>query len=333
MAEFISTFITGFQDVVAKNLAENLSGCKILGIFDGLVHYSYSGDSRNLGKIVYLSNTFFVLKTVRGKGAGIPALVAAVASEKKYYLINKGTFRVRFMQENQFVRVDKSLARRAEETVLANSRLRIDRVSPDTEIWYSVRREGFAFCGQLIFRREFTEKNLSKGELRPEIASLLCCFADINADDVIYDPFCGFGSIPVQIAKGFRFKRLLASDIDSAKVELVSSKKPLAANACAEIFVQDALCMERVDSKSVDAIITDPPWGFYEDIGDMNVFYGRMFASFARILKSGGKAVILSARTQELEKSAASEGFVIERSLRTLVNGKKASVYLCRYIG
>ncbi len=335
MAEFISSFITGFQDIVSSNLPSQLKGCKILGIYDGLVHYSYSGNSRDLEKIIYFNNTFFVLKFMKGKGVTFPAMVGAVSSEKKYYLINKGTFRVRFVQENQFAKVDKNLVRKAEEAVLNNSKLKIDRVSPETEIWYSIRREGFGFCGQLISKREFTEKNLNKGELRPEIAYLICAFANLggNGEEVVADPFCGYGAIPVQLAKKFRFKKLYASDIDLEKIAMVSQKKQLSGNEKIEVFVQDALSAERFEDKSIDVVITDPPWGYYEDIGDIGLFYAKMFECLKRILKADGKAVILSARKEEIEKAASDAGFSAENSLHTLVNGKKASLYLYKYIG
>ncbi|MBR1638581.1 MAG: methyltransferase [Treponema sp.] len=335
MAEFISTFITGFQNVVSRNLPLQLKGCKILGIYDGLVHYSYSGNSRDLEKIIYFNNTFFVLKVNKGKGLSFPAMVNALASEKKYFLINKGTFRVRFIQENQFAKVDKSLVRKAEDIVLNNSKLKIDRLSPETEIWFSIRREGFAFCGQLISKREFTEKNLNKGELRPEIAYLICAFAGLSGsgEELISEPFCGYGSIPVQLAKKFRFKKLYASDIDGQKIQMVAAKKQLSGRDDIEVFEQDALLLDHFEDKFLDVIITDPPWGFYEDIGDINLFYQKMFSSFKRVLKEDGKAVILSARKEEIEKAASAAGFSAEDSLHTLVNGKKASLYLYRYIG
>ena len=74
-------------------------------------------------------------------------------------------------------------------------------------------------------------------------------------------------------------------------------------------------------------IISDPPWGFYEDIGDINDFYTKMFKSFSRILKDDGRMIILSARKEELEQTAGRAGFKIKNSLHTLVNGKKAALY------
>ena len=327
MAEFISSFITGFQHVVEKNLPQILAGVKILHVFDGLVHYQYAGDSHNLDKIIYFNNTFFVLKTMKGKGLNFPSLVGAVSSEKKYYLINKGTFRVRFQNENQFVKVDKNISKKAEETVLHNSKLHLDRLSPTTEIWYSIRREGFAFCGQLISKREFTEKNLNKGELRPEIAYLICCYADLKQDDVVAEPFCGYGSIPVQLIKKFRFQKLFASDIDKEKISINMQKKQLKDNPQIELSVNDAFVLPQIIDRSVDVVITDPPWGYFEQIDDIGEFYKKMFTSFKRILKENGRMIILSARKDEIEKTALEMNVQILSSLHTLVNGKKASLY------
>ena len=327
MAEFISSFITGFQHVVEKNLPQILAGVKILHVYDGLIHYQYAGDSHNLDKIIYFNNTFFVLKTMKGKGLNFPSLVGAVSSEKKFYLINKGTFRVRFQNENQFVKVDKNISKKAEETVLHNSKLHLDRLSPTTEIWYSIRREGFAFCGQLISKREFTEKNLNKGELRPEIAYLICCYADLNQDDVVAEPFCGYGSIPVQLIKKFRFQKLFASDIDKEKISINMQKKQLKDNPQIELSVNDAFVLPQIIDRSVDVVITDPPWGYFEQIDDIGEFYKKMFTSFKRILKENGRMIILSARKDEIEKAALEMNVQILSSLHTLVNGKKASLY------
>ena len=330
MAEFVSSFITGFQDVVERDLRARFPSIKIINIFDGLVHYKLDGDSHMLEKIIYFNNTFFVLKTMKGKQLNFPSLVGAVCSSKNYFLVNKGSFRIRFVQENQFAKVDKSLTRRAEEYVAANSKLKLDRLSPTNEVWFSIRREGFAFCGELITKREFTEKNLNKGELRPEIAYLICCFADVRPEDTVLEPFCGYGSIPVQLAKKFRFKKLFVSDADEAKVSMTAARKQLASapQGLIDCRTADALALKHIEDKSISLVITDPPWGFYEDIGDISAFYKKMLKSFARVLAPGGRAVALSARKEELEHCAAEGGFEIKDSVHTLVNGKKAGVYL-----
>ena len=333
MAEFVSSFITGFQDVVSADLPKRLPGVKILNCYDGLIHYKYDGDSRELEKIIYFNNTFFVLKTMKWKGLNFPSLVGALCSGKNYFLVNKGSFRVRFQQENQFAKVDKNLTRRVEEYVVRNSRLTLDRLSPTNEIWFSIRREGFAFCGELISKREFTEKNLNKGELRPEIAYLMCCFAKLPNDAVVLEPFCGYGAIPVQLAKRFSCQKIYVSDIDEEKVKALQEKKalrqaqgprmPQTEICCADVFE-----LSHIQDNSIDAIVTDPPWGLWENIPDIEDFYNKMFVSFKRVLKEQGRMTILTARTVEFENAVRNAGLSIHDSLHTLVNGKKASLYV-----
>ncbi len=327
MAEFISTFITGFQSVVQNDLTSRFSKLKILNLLDGLVHYRFDGDSRELEKVIYFNNTYFVLKTMKGKSLSFPSLVGAVCSSKNYFLVNKGSFRVRFQNENQFAKVDKNLTRRAEEYVLSNSKLKLDRLSPTNEVWFSIRREGFAFCGELISKREFTEKNLNKGELRPEFAYLMGSFADLNEDCVVCDPFCGYGSIPVQIASKFRYSELYAGDIDEEKIDMVKSKKMLQKENV-HVAVEDAMILSSIKDKSIDVFITDPPWGYYEEIPDIRKFYDDMLDSFRRKMKTGGKIILLTARKQEFESATAEKGFELIKKIDTLVNGKKAAVYL-----
>ena len=335
MAEFISSFITGFQNIVSQDLPRRLPGVKILNCYDGLIHYRFDGDSHQLERIIYFNNTFFVLKTMKGKGLNFPSLIGSVCSSKNYFLVNKGSFRVRFQQENQFAKVDKNLTRRAEEYILANSKLKLDRLSPTNEIWFSIRREGFAFCGELISKREFTEKNLNKGELRPEIAYLMCCYAEIHPEDVVLEPFCGYGSIPIQLSKRFPCQKLYASDIDGDKVkalriavpEHVEGQGPQTTIQQADVFE-----LNYIPDNSIDKIVTDPPWGLWENIPDIKAFYKKMFQSFKRVLKPQGKMIILSARTQEFQEAAKESGAEIEKSLHTLVNGKKATLYYTYFV-
>ena len=89
----------------------------------------------------------------------------------------------------------------------------------------------------------------------------------------------------------------------------------------------DAFSLNHIEDKSISLVITDPPWGYYEEIGDIKEFYQKMFLSFNRILSDSGRMVILSARKDELEAAVSESDFKIKNSLHTLVNGKKAGLY------
>ena len=52
-----------------------------------------------------------------------------------------------------------------------------------------------------------------------------------------------------------------------------------------------------------------------------------MFVSFKRVLKQDGRMTILTARTNEFESAVKQSKLTIQKSLHTLVNGKKATLY------
>jgi len=311
MAEYISSFTTGFGEIAARVLPSLLSKARVLHIYDGLIHYTFPGNPSAINSIPLFNNSWFLLRFFEGKNLSFHRMIS---EDKSRYPIQEGTFRVRFSQGNQFVKVDKQISLRAENAVIKSSRLKLDRLNPTTELWYVIRDEGFGFYGQLLQKRAATEKNLHPGELRPEFAYLMCLCGKPTPTSVILDPFAGYGAIPAQIVKHFAFGKLYANDIDPGK---------------AQPICEDALHLASIADTSVDIIITDPPWGYYEEIGDIAVFYKAMLREFGRVLKEGGRAVVLSARKEEFTRAAGQSGaFEIEQAIHTLVNGKKAGVYV-----
>ncbi len=97
-----------------------------------------------------------------------------------------------------------------------------------------------------------------------------------------------------------------------------------------EVRKQDFLNSDLAD-KSIDKIITDPPWGDYEHIFDLEEFYTKMLAEFERILSSQGKFVILSGAKEVIDnllQTKFAKIFSIEQRYYILVSGKKAGVWV-----
>ena len=325
MPEYISSFTTGFGEIAAGALPRLLPGAETLGVYDGLIYYAYPGNPKNINQVPCFNNSYCVLQLFQGKS--FQRMVNEIASTSLRYPVPEGTFRVRFIRGNQFAGVDRQLSLRAEAAVMKTSRLRLDRLNPTTELWYVVRDEGFGFYGQLLRKREATEKTLHPGELRPEFAYLMCQCGNPTAQCVILDPFAGYGSIPAQLLGHFAFGKLHVSDSDPGKVK--SLKQALPKDDRVQVSREDALALTGAADASVDLIVTDPPWGYYEPIEDISLFYEAVLGEFARVLQPGGKAVILSARKEEFSCAVENSGlFAIDMTIHTLVNGKKAGVYV-----
>lgn len=329
MPEYISTFPTGFRNIVRKELIKDLPNARVIDIYDGLIHYYFGGNYSLIRNIIYFNNTFFVLSVFKSDNLSFNKMVSDTCQKTHKFLIRKGTFRVRFSKENQFSKVDKNCSKRAELHVEQLTDLRIDRVAPTTEVWYIIRSEAIGFYCQLISKRDATEKTLNTGELRPEFAYLLCCCASIDSKSIVCDPFCGYGAIPQQLIESFGVKKVFASDIDKACISRLR-KKALSKHSALNLDVSDALNLREMADDTVDAVITDPPWGFYERIDNIEDFYVKMLHELLRITKKSGVIVILSARKQELIHACCTCQISIVEQVNTLVNGKKATVFTIR---
>ena len=329
MAEYISTFITGFGEAVSRELIRRLPGAKVLAVYDGLIHYRFDGDWRLLRQALYLNNTFFLLAAFKDRALCFERMVEATCRGRHRFLIDQGSYRVRFSRENQFAKVDKGLALMAEKHVGQQSRLRLDRVNPQTEIWYIIRSQGVGFYGQLIHKREATEKNLHKGELRPEFAYLMCSCASLSAGMRVCDPFCGYGAIPRQLLTGFHIRQVLAFDNDPLKIQSLKRGELARKYRGLSLQAADARQLSGIGPEALDAVITDPPWGYYEQIEDMEGFYREVLQELYRVLKPGGTLILLSARKAELTGALENSGIRCLRRIDTLVNGKKAGVFCC----
>jgi len=325
MAEYISSFTTGFGNIIPGDMPALLPGVRIIKVYDGLVHYRYNGSPDRIAKVIYFNNSYSVIRAFHGASLSFDRMVREVASARHRYGIHSGTFRIRYSFRNQFVKVDRRLASLAEECVLRHSGLRLDRLNPSTEVWYIIRSEGIGFYAQLLPGARRTEKNLSRGELRPELAYLISRFARIGPADTVMDPFAGCGAIPDQIHQNVRYGHLIASDIDERQVKRMSSLFGRAARVT--VRCEDALALPSVADGSVDAIVTDPPWGLFEKIDDIGRFYGDMFASFSRVLKENGSVTVLSAAKREIRSAADGQRLELADGLDTLVNGKKAGLF------
>lgn len=170
---------------------------------------------------------------------------------------------------------------------------------------------------------------MTKGELRPELANLLCLISEPQKTDTFLDPFCGFGAIPIERAKNFPFGKVIASDIDLNNINLLKEKT----KQKIQIENWDALNLKEIEDSSIHKIVTDPPWGVYKQEGiDLISFYLKMLKEFYRILKPNGLLVLLTGRKLEIEKiiNSSASLFLLEKKYNILVSGKKANVYKFR---
>jgi tRNA G10 N-methylase Trm11 len=195
------------------------------------------------------------------------------------------------------------------------------------EYWVIGRRD----LDSLLFGVRLTagpKKTANRGSLSSDLSTLLVKASEPRSDDVFLDPFGGSGSIVVARLES-PFRKAIWSDIrlpelrSELPARLVNSRK-------VHVLGEDALRLPSVPDGSISSIITDPPWGEYEDLGrPYGDFIAGVMASFDRVLDPVyGRLVILLSRRAS---SAVAEvwrqaNFRIEHSHDILVNGHPATV-------
>jgi len=148
---------------------------------------------------------------------------------------------------------------------------------------------------------------IKEGLIPPKLAKILINLASVRKEEAILDPFCGSGTILGQaFLMGYQY--LIGSDksqkaISQTKENMVWLKERFKREAKIEIFQSDVKeVWQRLPPSSVSAIIAEPFLGplqiqdrkfFSNIIENLSDLYLQAFESFKKVLKPGGRVVII----------------------------------------
>ena len=172
-------------------------------------------------------------------------------------------------------------------------------------VMYSIDRGSFGYRNPM--RRAF----FHPGVMMPILARGLVNLAGVNAGDLLVDPFCGTGGV---LLEGEMLgAHVLGSDMDLAMLKGCRENLP-----AAQLFQADATILPLGD-KTIDAVVTDLPYGQCVCIRaeSMEHLYSSSLAEIRRILKPGGRAVVV---THVDIDDLAAENFTIIGSYRQRVH-------------
>lgn len=333
---YASSYISGMGSIVEKALKEQVTDVNILQNMDGFIIYK-TYQSSKITTLKFFNNTFLLIsKTNINPGQNFQHSVNALL--KKIQIDNNAiksvintskikTFKIIAIDKNQPSTIDYSKIKSLENQIEKVVGIKTSFKKHDLDFIFMKRNDNLImFLLKLTYNR-ITEKSLNQGELRPELAYLLSYISNIQANDVVMDPFCGYGSIPKQIVKNFKYQMIFASDIDD---NLIKKFKLEYKNNNKKLFIKqrDALDLSYFQNSFIDKIITDPPWNIYNKTEEnFKSFYLKMLHEFYRILKTNGICTILMGNTIDFDNVLKTTKFIVEDKFNILVNGKKASVY------
>jgi tRNA (guanine6-N2)-methyltransferase len=204
------------------------------------------------------------------------------------------------------------------------------------EVWLTIRG-ATAVCGLRLSDRSMRHRTWKAehlpASLRPTMAAAMVRLAGTSPGDCVLDPMCGAGTIMGEQLELSKQRRAGKVDVLGGDLEM-NALRAAAANlrrvGPALLARWDARRLP-LPNESVDRIISNPPFGKQlatpEEIGPL---YRSMVREYDRVLKDGGRAVLLVSEVQELRDAIQPVQWQPLRQLRVEVLGQPAAVSVWR---
>ena len=335
--EYLLFFPAGMGDLAIAALSQELADARQKYRDDSAVIFSSSSPVRTVASLSFATNAFLVL-TQTGRG-NIESGIRQLAQRARKAAIpqlprDARQFRVMISVDGKLTSVSAGSRALLEDALTDKTGGRLARRGSGTEYWVVGRRD----LTELILGLRLTEKTKPgkaqpvkmKGALSGQLAALLVSASRPRSGDVFLDPFAGSGSlVRARLARpGHAF---WYSDTDPGRAD-PTLRRDLRRNSAGHFLSEDALTLPSISDGSVDVIVTDPPWGEYDQLKtSLSDFYSALAISFDRVLNPvTGRFVILVARrsADELASALSAFPFKIEATYPVLINGHPANVLM-----
>lgn len=193
---------------------------------------------------------------------------------------------------------------------------RPDMENFDMEVLLNIRNDTMLVMVALN-RESLFKRNVSAfgpTTLRSTICYCMVALAHPIRGEVILDPMCGGGSVPLEAALSFPGCLFIGTDVHTKALERCSENKRncddqlLRAGSEVAFVSCDATVLPFADS-SIDAIVTDLPFG--KKIGsveDNRILYPRLLVEWERVVKPNGRLVAMTHDRRSWERALGLNG-------------------------
>jgi 23S rRNA G2445 N2-methylase RlmL len=197
------------------------------------------------------------------------------------------------------------------------------------ELWVQLMRSsliaGLRLSDNMMRQRTYRKVSLPAA-LKPTVAAAMVLLSEPQDGDVFLDPMCGSGTILIERALAGRYRLLIGGDADPEAIHATRENigpryKPI------EIHRWDARSLPLEDD-SVSTIVTNLPFG--KQIGtpvENRTLYPALLAEWVRVLRPGGRMVLLTSEQALLRRSLQRHPHLhLRRQIPVIVRGQRATI-------
>ena len=310
---------------------------------NGVLVFDWAGDARRLLELRTTEDVFILvasndrlsrdwrdLRTVAGLIERSASLNGATRQRRA--TAGRLTYRVisRKVGRHQYRRID------VQDAVITGIRRRFGNKwrlvdeNAQIEIWANVIGSRL-LCGLRVSDRSMRHRAYQSvslpASLRPSVAAAMVWLTDPDSQDVFLEPMCGSGTIMAERVLGGSYRQVVGGDIlpdraaASAK-NLTGIGKPFA-------VCQWHACRLPLASESIDKVSVNLPFGKQvSSHAGVEELYPCFFAELERVLKPGGKAVVLSSEYDLVKRVLRERSHVLHTTgYSVAVLGQWARIY------
>jgi 23S rRNA G2445 N2-methylase RlmL len=209
------------------------------------------------------------------------------------------------------------------------------------EVWLSIHG-AMAICGLRLSDRTMRHRTWKfehlPASLRPTLAAAMVRLADLKPGNVVLDPMCGSGTLLAEAFLAVKSRRLhggepwrltlLGGDIEPGHVRFAQANLRNLAEAHLQHW--DARDLP-LDAASVDRILCNPPFGKQlstpEEVPGL---YREAVREMDRVLKPGGRAVLIVSDVPALNAAIKTVGWKQLRRVPIRILGYRATIFSFR---
>lgn len=343
--------VPGLERLAARELSDTLDEVTVietLARFDdrtSIIIFGYSGDAKDLLDLSLFEDVFALVTDRAGIGSeraalkAIAGMVSGASLDEAFRLANpirpgnrrKPTYRViaRKTGDHAYRRTD----------LRATIERAVQERHPDwgftdparIEVWAQLVGDrlvaGVRLSDETMRQRTYKLANLP-ASLKPTVARAMALLTRPQDDDVMLDPMCGGGTILIERAHCGRYARLEGVDIEHAAVQAATENigtlyKPIT------VREWDARSLPFTDGE-ISAIASNLPFGKQIGTRDGNrSLYPALLAEWMRVLKPGGRMVLLTSESRLLRGVAKEQpGLIWEQAIPVVVRGLPAEIFV-----
>ncbi|QDP96827.1 hypothetical protein FOE78_13720 [Microlunatus elymi] len=323
----LCTHAAGLGELVTDSLTADLKG-QISYSDDSAVMITTNADAARVGRLSYVKNSFAVIGSVPRRQS-LGQSIGAITRELSRWTLDRSRrpFRLMFSEDGQLVGVPGGSRTRLESAIGRATGGRFQARGGGDEYWTIARRDldEVLFCRRIPAPRR---RQPAKGGLAPDVAELIVNAAGRSRPgDVVLDPFAGTGAlIRARTQKPFREAICVDLGYRTGSVQLLPE---LARDKGVRRLAEDARTLPSLPDDSVDLVLTDPPWGeFEQDPAAAAALIADALFSIGRVLRPGGRLAMLVARrlAGDVTRQWRRNDLRIGRSYDLLINGHPATL-------